>query len=275
MKRMVLGASALLILFAGMSYGSITADLTASDFGYWILGGTAPTNGKPIAVASVAPDEDYIVAGYASAFYWETIDGFDDEGKVSFWIYDSAIRLDETITSGNGPYWGLRSTDLGQVAVIGVIRRSYVGGDIGYKQWSSVSPFSVFFFRDGVRGSNNQSFSAGWYRWTFDGTFDNMSATLHNVLAYPCDGPACNVNPPEVMDVTEVHDANVFGGSWAGVFGFGWSGIAFKGESGADPENFYLQITGGDGVFSDVAGGTGVSIAPTATSSWGAIKKLY
>ena len=59
----------------------------------------------------------------------------------------------------------------------------------------------------------------------------------------------------------------------AGVFGFGWSGIALKGEEGGHPENFYVQITGGQGVFKDIGGA--LAIKPTQTSSWGAIKQLY
>ena len=261
---------AAVLSMVSISYGSISDDLTASNFGFWILGGTSPITGKPIAVAHGAPDEDYIVMGYASAFYWETKDGIDGEGSVTMWIYDAA-QIGPA--SGNGPYWGLRSTDLGQVMVVGILRSSFML-NVAYHPWSSVDPFSWSWFRDGVRGSYNVPFSAGWYKWTIDGTMSSITYTLHDVLAYACNGSPCRITPPEVRDVTETYNANSFGRAWAGVFSFGWSGLAFKGEYEAGPENFYVQIVSGTGVFKDVGGGV-TPIVPTETSSWGAIKGFY
>jgi len=265
---------AAVLVIVSISYGSISIDLAGIVYGKWILGSTPPTIRKPIAVAHGAPDEKYLELGFADPFYWETKDGFDDEGSVTMWIYDSANRLDATQTSGNGPHWGLRSTDLGQVMVVGVFRRSYNSGDLGYHPWSSVNPLSVFSFRDGVRGSHGTTFNAGWYKWTVKGTFDDITFTLHDVLLWGCQDSACEPRNPEIMDAVKVIDATFAGGSMAGVFGFGWSGIAFKGEELGHPENFYVQIVSGTGVFKDV-GGDATSIKPTETSSWGNIKGLY
>jgi len=270
-KNIISGNISLLLLFSNIAFGTITSDLTNSDFGFWILGSTKPINGKTVAVPTGAPDEDFIIMDNASAFYWETLDGFDDEGSVTFWIYDSAIRLDGTQASGNGPYWGLRSTDLGQVLIAGVFRRSFTAGDLGYNVWSSVAPFSPHYFANSLRGSSGAHFNAGWYQWIVDGTFDNITFSIINV-------PICNAKEcagTSVTDKSKSFGPEFASGAWAGVFGFGWSALAFKGEADSHPENFYIQVTGGIGVFKDVAGGVGLIIKPTKTSSWGAIKKLY
>lgn len=273
MKNAITGICAYLVLTASISFGTISSDLTATTFGFWILGATAPTNGKPNPVPSGTPDEDYIVMGVSDPFYWETSDGFDDEGKVDMWVYDSGVSLDATVSGGSGPYWGLRSTDLGQVMIVGLVPRSYNSGTESYETWSSVSPFAPLSFRDGIRGSHGAAFTAGWYHWAFDGSFDDVTITLYNVMAWACDGTVCRQTPPAVMDVVEVRDANYAGGTIASVFGFGWSGIALRGDAGAAVENFYVQIIAGDRVFKDVGGV--LAIEPTQISSWGAIKQLY
>jgi hypothetical protein len=205
-----------------------------------------------------------------SPMYYEVMT--EGEGVVDFWIYDPGNCLEDVDPGygGNGPHWGLQSP-LYQYGAVGIGRQSYISGCQGYSPWSSVSPYSHWWFVDGARGSHSTPFTGGWYRWSINGTWDNMTFTLYDVDYDDIPGPG-GYNLVH-GDYSGMFDATSFGGSWAALFGEGWKAFWLTGDGSSGIEDINVDVTGGSGVFDNM--GASPVAQPYIETSWGNIKTMY
>jgi hypothetical protein len=162
-------------------------------------------------------------------------------------------------------------------------RSSWVGGCLGYNPWSTIDPTSPWWFKDGIRGSNNIPFTAGWYKWTINGTWNDITFTMYNVTYYEIDGPGNGGLPPVTGNCAQTYNPQSFSGGWANVFGTGWQAFALRGDApGTGIEDISADVIGGTGVFAYFSppcntysdGCTRVS-RPYNQTTWGNIKELY
>jgi hypothetical protein len=171
----------------------------------------------------------------------------------------------------SGPHWGLQ-TLLYQYAAVGIGRPDYCGGCVGYSPWSSVSPYSHWWWFDGARGSHGQPFTPGWYKWSVYGRWDNITFTQYDIYFQ---GPLGGGPDPawHQGDAVGTFDAAWAGGSWTALFGDGWKAFWLKGDEASGIEDIFVDVTGGSGVFAEF-GGSPVA-RPFVENSWGNIKNLY
>ena len=154
--------------------------------------------------------------------------------------------------------------------MVGVDRASYISGCQGYSPWSTVSPYSPYWFKDGVRGAHGVSWSGGWTLWTVSGTYDELSFTIHDVDYLLVDGP-----PHDDLvhgDANQTYNASSFGNTWEVIFGDGWQAFHIRGDADGGVEDISVQVVGGTGVF--VGGTIGLSDTYHHTS-WGQVKALF
>jgi len=268
MNRMIMSLLILLYCCFNTQAASITNDLSSTSLGFWIGGGS---NGSPVGAPSGYTDPNYVVANAGvSTFRWETLDGQDDTGTVQFWIYDEGAVTQNVSTGApsQGPHWGLRSGTSSHSLVVGNFRYAFTAWHQGYSPWSTAAPFNAYWFKDGVRASVGVAWSPGWFKWTLAGTYNSISVTLHDVNYNLVDGPPHD--DTVFGDVLRTYNMNSFGGLWFDVFGFGWNSIVFKGDGAGGPEDMYLAVVGGTGVFAGVGGGGSVGQTSPVTFSPGA-----
>jgi hypothetical protein len=208
-----------------------------------------------------------------SAYYYEVMT--EGEGAVDFWIFDP-FKCSANPDPGygtQGPGWGLMNRSYIAMTV-SINRASQVAGCLGYSPWSTAAPFSPYWFKDGIRGSNSVPWQSGWFRWTVDGTLDNITFTLHDVTYCITDGPPDD--DVTTGDCIQTYDATSAGATWAAVFGSGWKGFWLKGDVAATGiEDISADVTDGSGVFYDDFHPKDAVFQPYTTTSWGTIKALF
>jgi hypothetical protein len=198
---------------------------------------------------------------------------------VEFWIYDPAKCMENTDPGygANGPGWGLITPSL-QAITVGIHRQSFCGGCLGYNPWSTIDPTSPIWFKDGLRGSAGVPFTAGWYKWTINGTWNDLTFTIYNVTYWVTDGPTHGGETAPVTGdcaVTFAPPNAGWEGGWNNLFGTGWQGVWFLGDTpGTGIEDIYADVVGATGVFEADYGSLGVS-QPYHQTTWGSIKALY
>lgn len=161
---------------------------------------------------------------------------------------------------------------MSNVATVGIFRQNSVAGCLGYYAWSTVAPNSPEWFKDGVRGSNSTSFSAGWYRWSVNGTYSDITFSLYDVDYDEIDGNGgYNLVHGNVI---RTYNENSFGGAWAGLFGTGWHAFYIKGDENSGIEDINVDVCGGEGIFSCLP--IPIPVAnPYKRAVWGEIKSSY
>jgi hypothetical protein len=209
-----------------------------------------------------------------SPFYYEAgPDG--DEGSITYFIFDPGNCLENPDPGYGlrGPKWGLQNPSYAAV-VVGIDRPSYGSGCQGYSPWTTLSPYSPWWFFDGVRGSHGQSFTPGWYKWTCTGTWDDISFTLYDVYTK---GPQGGGSDPDWHqgDVTALIDAAAYTGTFAPCLGDGWTAFHVRGDNASGIEDISVYVLEGTGIFIDA----GVGCVPISRAyqetSWGSIKSLF
>jgi hypothetical protein len=205
--------------------------------------------------------------------YYEVM--MEGEGLVDFWVYDPGNCLENPDPGygTNGPRWGLQSP-LYQSCSVGIGRATYVSGCLGYSPWSTVSPYSYTWYKDGLRASKDIPWTPGWYQWAVAGTWDNISFTIYNVTYYVIDKMVHDPGDEIVTgDYIGTFDATTYGGMWAALFGEGWKAYWCKGDASSGIEDVNIDVTGGSGVFNDF--GESPISKPYIPTSWGNVKNLY
>ena len=254
-----------ILLLARNGHGTFSEDL-----GDWILGTNEPDISTGTRGDGTTGDYVQVPVG-TSPFYYEVMD--EGEGSIQFWINDPGNCV-ENPNPGypvRGPKWGLQTASYAALTV-GIDRASQVGGCIGYSPWSTVSPYSPWWFKDGIRGSNDVPWSGGWTMWTVTGGWDNILFTVHDVDFLTTDGPPHD--DLEHGDCTQTYNATSFGGSFEVLFGDGWQAFHIRGDGDGGVEDISIQVTAGTGVFSDAGGTIGVAGTYSHTT-WGAVKALF
>jgi hypothetical protein len=268
MKKL-LAVLAVVMLCAGWSSARITESI---DAGLWSFGPNVPELGNGARGDASSGAYHHLLVGTSSYYCLVANAG---QGSVEVWIYDPAKCL-QNPDPGYGLHgfgWGLQNPAL-QAITVGMHRASYCGGCIGYNPWSTIAPTSPWWFKDGIRGSNNVPFTAGWYKWTINGTWNDITFTMYNVTYYEIDGPGNGGLPPVTGNCAQTYSATWADGGWANVFGTGWQAIWLNGDvPGTGIEDISADVVGGDGVFAEY-GAVGVS-QPYHQTTWGSIKALY
>jgi hypothetical protein len=265
----VLTAAMAVLLCASLSFAQRITENVAD----WTFGPNLPTVQTGTRGDGSSGAYHYLPVG-TSAYYYEVM--IEGEGLVELWVYDPAkCMADPDPGYGtNGPRWGLQNP-LYQSLSVGVGRPAYVAGCQGYSPWSTVSPYSYLWFKDGIRGSKGVSWTAGWWKWSLDGKFDNLVMTLYNVTYCIDDGP-----PNDDLttgDCVQTYDATTGGAMWAALFGSGWKALWLKGdEASTGIEDINVDVMGGTGVFIEMGLLTPPAVSQTYNqTSWGTIKSLY
>jgi hypothetical protein len=201
-----------------------------------------------------------------SAYCYEVAS--EGEGDVMFWIYDpgKCMANPDPGYGSNGPRWGLQNP-LYQAMTVGISRPAYVSGCLGYSPWATVSPYSHYWFANGVRGSNGASFTPGWYKWRTEGLFDQITFTLYQTYYELVD----DGQHDDIVfgNCSRAYDATSMSGTWAAMFGSGWKAFWLKGDvASTGIEDTYADVVGGTGVFAEFGdtGTTGSNHPPTVTS---------
>ena len=236
----------------------------------WTLGTNAPEVSSGTRGDRSSGGYIHMLVGTSPMYYEVMVEG---EDVVDFWVYDPGNCLENPDPGygGNGPHWGVQSP-LYQYGVVGIGRQSYIAGCLGYSPWSSVSPYSHWWFFDGARGSSDQPFTPGWFRWSINGTWDNMTVTLYDIY-YKGDIGGGSVPDWNQGDAAGTIDATTFGGSWEALFGEGWKAFWLIGDNSSGIEDVNIDVTGGSGVFDEL--GESPIAKPYKEASWGSIKDLY
>jgi hypothetical protein len=247
-------------IIAGASY----AQRITESLDNWTLGTNPPEISSGTRGDGSSGNYIHVLVG-ANPFYYEVMTAA--EGLVDFWIYDPANCLEETDPGYGvrGPGWGLQSP-LYQSAYITIDRSSWVSGCQGFSPWSTVSPYSPWWYISGLRGDGGVPYAAGWFRWSVSGTWDNITFSIYDVDYSANDQVAHG-------DVFRTYDATSFGGSWAALFGEGWKAFAVKGDNSTGIEDINVDVTGGTEVFAEF--GTSPISRPYTRTSWGDLKQLY
>jgi hypothetical protein len=237
----------------------------------WTLGTNAPEISSGQRGDGTTGNYIHLLVGTSPMYYEVMTEG---EGMAEFWVYDPGNCLEDPDPGygSNGPRWGLQSP-LYQSVSIGVGRASYVAGCQGYSPWSTVAPYSFTWYKDGLRASHGTPYTAGWYQWSVNGTWDNVTFTIYDVDYDDCDGPGCyNLVHG---DCAETYDATSFGGIWAALFGEGWKAFWLKGDTDSGIEDPNIDVVGGEGVFLGFGQPTLPVSQPYVEASWGGIKGLF
>ena len=250
----------------------VSAQRITESLDNWTLGTNSPEISSGTRGDGSSGGYLHLLVGTSPMYYEVMVEG---EGVIDFWVYDPGNCL-ENVDPGYGtagPRWGVQSP-LYQSISVGIGRPSYVSGCQGYSPWSTVSPYSYTWFKDGLRGSKDQPFTPGWYQWAINGTWDNCSFTLFNVTYFVEDKPVHDPGDEMVTgDYTGIYDATSYGGMWEALFGEGWKAFWCRGDGSSGIEDPNIDVTGGGGVF-DEFGESPVS-QPYKEASWGSIKKMY
>ena len=109
--------------------------------------------------------------------------------------------------------------------------------------------------------------------WTINGTYDDLSFTLHDVDYLLVDGP-----PHDDLvhgDCKQTYTASSFGNLWDVIFGDGWQAFHIRGDGDGGVEDISIQVVGGTDIFSDV----GDVINPVSrnfnNTTWASVKALF
>jgi hypothetical protein len=257
----------ILALFVLYCCHAVFAQRITESLMYW--GGYGPEIQSGLRGDGTTGNYHHLLVG-TTAYYYEVMSG--GEGMVELWVYDP-FKCQSKPDPGYGAPgmgWGLQST-LYQAMVIANDRASGVAGCLGYAPWSTVAPYSHFWFKDGIRGANGVPWQAGWYKWRVNGQMNSITFTLYNVTYCITDGL-----PDDDLitgDCSQTYDATSNGGIWAAVFCCGWKAMWLRGDNSIGIEDPFVDVTGGTGVFAEF-GPVGVA-RPYQQTSWGNIKSLY
>jgi hypothetical protein len=165
--------------------------------------------------------------------------------------------------------WGLKYSD-GNVITVGIHRKSYIAWCQGYSPWTTANPWSPVFYKGGVRCSHGFSYTPGWYKWSVNGTVDQVAFGLYDVDHHADDDPARTLIHGDVL---ETYDASSWSGLFAPVLGHDITGFYLAGDGAGGPEEICVQVSQGTGVFSSFG------CLPVArayqVNSWGVIKTLF
>jgi hypothetical protein len=264
MKKIILSCITILWAF------SFASAYITEALDNWTLGPNQPTIQSGTRGDGSTGSYHYLPVG-TSSYYYEVMS--EGKGGVDFWIYDPGKCLADPDPGygSNGPIWGLQNP-LYQAMTVGIIRKTYIQGCRGYNVWSTVAPYSPWWFMEfyGLRGTDGAPFTAGWYRWGVSGTLDDITFTLYNVTNFEN-----GVGPGYVVgDVSQTINAASFGGSLAAAFGNGWKAFYLKGDVATTGiEDIKCVVTGGSGEFAEY--GPSPVVAPYTRQSWGGIKNLF
>lgn len=257
-----------LVLVAAMT-GVGRADLPSStNLDDWIFGAVEPALANGVRGDGTTGDYINIPTGTSGFNYEVQTEG---EGSVTFWIKDNGSSLENANLGypSLGPMWGLGNAAYVNTAA-GIGRPNYVAYDQGYSLWSSASEYTQYWFRDGLRASHSHPFTAGWYKWTADGTFTDITFTIHDVTYEILDGAPHTDDT--FGDCSRVVNATTAAeDKWATAFGTGYNTFYLKGDGDGGPEDISVQVVSGTGVF---AGGVSVSNEYTETN-WNNVKQLF
>jgi hypothetical protein len=255
------------LMFAGLASAQRITESTEN----WTFGPNQPTLQSGTRGDGSTGNYHYLPVG-TSAYYYEV--ATEGEGQIEFWVYDpfKCSANPDPGYGANGMRWGIQN-GLYQALTVGDSRPDYVSGCIGYSPWATSTPYSHYWYKDGIRGANEIPWAAGWFKWTIDGMLDAATFTLHNVTYYPVDGAAGRAaNPAITGNCAQTYDATTFSATWAALFGSGWKAFWLKGdEASTGIEDPSVDVTAGTGVF---YGFTAISKTYNQTS-WGSIKSLY
>jgi hypothetical protein len=248
---------------------SLTSAYITDALDNWTLGTTPPEISTGDRPTNDTGPYLHLLVGTSPMYYEIMTEG---EGAVDFWIYDPGNCLEDPDPGYDvhGPVWGLQSP-LYQSMNVGIIRKTYIQGCRGYNVWSTVAPYSPWWYREfhGLRATDDAPFTAGWFRWSINGTWDNTTFNLYNV-AYFENGVGSNM---VTGDLSQTIDASSFGGSLAAVFGEGWKAFYLRGDNASGIEDINCLVTGGSGVFDEF--GTSPVSGSYHPQSWGNIKDLF
>jgi hypothetical protein len=236
---------------------------------YWTLGVNAPEVSSGTRGDGTTGSYHHLLVG-TNAYYYEVLT--PGAGTAEFWVYDP-FKCQSATDPGygsNGMAWGLQNP-LYQALCVGDFRQDFIAGCLGYSPWSTVSPYSPCWYKDGLRGTNGVPWQAGWFKWTANGQIDNLTFTIYNVTYCITDGP-----PDDDIttgDCVQLYDATSFGAMWAALFGYGWKAFWLRGDGASGIEDPFVDVTGGDGAFAEF-GAIGVA-QPYQQTSWGNIKAQF
>jgi hypothetical protein len=265
MKKVILSCVVVLLSFSLTSAAYITDALT-----YWTLGVNSPeisTGDRP--TGDTGPYLHMLVG--ANAMYYEVMTG--GEGSVDFWIYDPGKCLADPDPGYGvyGPVWGLLNP-LYQAMTVGIIRKAYIQGCRGYNVYSTVAPYSPWWYMEfhGLRATDGAPFTPGWYRWSVNGTMDATTFTLYNITYFE-NGVGSNFVTGDLAQT--INAASFDGISLSAAFGYGWKAFYISGDNSTGIEDINCMVTGGTGVFAEF--GPSAAATPYIQNSWGGIKSLF
>ena len=230
----------------------------------WTLGTNTPEVSSGTRGDASSGGYIHVLVG-TSPFYYEVM--VEGEGIVDFWIYDPGNCLEDPDPGygTSGPGWGLQSP-LYQACVICINRKSYIAGCQGYSPWSTVSPYSPWWYVSGLRASSGVPYTAQWTRWSVHGTWDNITFGTYDIDYMGTDDVITH------GDVSRTYDATSFNGSWEALFGEGWKALYIMGDNSSGIEDIDVDVTGGTGVFAEFGA---AAAQPYVQTSWGNVKTLY
>jgi hypothetical protein len=260
------------ILAQTFLFGKLLA-WNSESFDGWVLGTNEPeiSSVRTLADGSTGPSIHVFVG--ASPFYYEVSD-VGGEGSITFFIYDPGKCI-ETVDAGygaRGPMWGLQNTNHNTICV-GITRVDYLSNCRGYGSCCNITaPYSSFwYFKDGLRNEYGTDWSLGWYKWTIDGSMDDITFTLHDVDYDSIDGSGYALVHGNAI---RTYDASSCDGLWASVFGIGWNAFHINPDDPSGVEDISVDIISGTGIFYDA--GSDFQVSRTYKSSnWGTIKNLF